>query len=288
MQENKSIYGIIGYPVEHSLSPLMHNVAFKTLGVDATYELFSLKNDELDKFFVDLRLPESPIFGLNVTVPYKEAVVKYLDGVTPFAEKVGAVNTILIDGDRKLTGYNTDAPGFLSHLTEIGFQIEGKRISILGAGGVSRAIIAALCLIKDRPESICVYDMVKEKTDRLLKDLGERIDVSIVKSAQSIDDLNIEIADFLINATPVGMHEGDPCLIEPEAFHSNMYVYDVIYNPEETVLLREAKARGAQVSNGLAMLYYQGVLAFQHWAGIDLSDEVKNIMRQGLEEGARR
>ena len=286
MSECKSLYGIVGYPVKHSLSPLMHNRAFTELGVDAEYKLFSLREDELDGFFKELREPESPIFGLNVTVPYKEMAVKYLDILTPFAGKVGAINTIVIDEDRKLTGYNTDAPGFLSHLTELGFQTKGKRVSILGAGGVSRAIIAALCLIEERPESILIYDMIKEKADRLVENLKERIDLSIVESVRSIDDLNIEISDFLINATPIGMHEGDPCLVEAEMFHSNMSVYDVIYNPQETALLKEAKGRGADVSNGLGMLYYQGVLAFQHWANIELDDDIKNKMRESLGEGA--
>jgi shikimate dehydrogenase len=234
-----------------------------------------------------LRDKESPIFGLNITVPYKETTLKYLDVLTPFAKKIGAINTIVIDEDRKLTGYNTDAPGFLSHLTELGFQTKGKHIALLGAGGVSRAIIAALCLIEEKPESIRIYDMVKEKADRLVEDLKERIDLSIVESVQSIDDLNIKMSDFLINATPVGMHADDPCLLEAELFHADMSVYDVIYNPSETVLLREAKEKGARVANGLGMLYYQGVLAFQHWANIELDDAIKNEMRKSLEEGAK-
>ena len=287
MSENRSLYGIVGYPVEHSLSPLMHNTAFAHLGVDALYKLFPLREDELDGFFEKLHDKESPIFGLNVTVPYKEMVLKYLDVLTPFARKVGAVNTIVITSDRKLVGHNTDAPGFLSHLAELGFQTGNKRVSILGAGGVSRAIIAALCLIEERPESIRIYDMVKEKADQLVEDLKERIDLSIVKSVRSIDDLDVDISDFLINATPVGMHEGDPCLLDAEMFHSNMSVYDVIYNPKETVLLRAAKEQGAHVSNGLGMLFYQGVLAFQHWANIELDDDIKNKMRESLEEGVR-
>ena len=288
MNERKSLYGIVGYPVEHSLSPLMHNAAFKELGVDASYGLFSLEEQALDGFFQKLRADDSEIFGLNVTVPYKETVIKYMDRLSPFAEKVGAVNTIVIDEKRKLTGYNTDAPGFLSHLAEIGFKTEEKKVAIIGAGGVSRAMIAALCLIKERPASIRIYDAVKNKAENLMDDLKRRIDVSIVKAAQSIDDLNIEIADFAINATPVGMKKNDPGLIDPQMFHPGMYVYDVIYRPAETTFLKEAKARGAQTANGLAMLYYQGVLAFQHWAGIELSDDVKRIMRRCLEEGACR
>lgn len=288
MSAQKSLYGIVGYPVDHSLSPLMHNAAFAQLGVDALYKLFPLKEEELDGFFKGLHEKESPVFGLNVTVPYKELVLKYLDTVTPFAQKVGAVNTIVIDSGRKLTGYNTDAPGFLAHLAELGFQTEGKRVSILGAGGVSRAMIAALCLIEEKPELIRIYDTVKGKAGRLIEDLKNRIDLSIVQEAESLDDLHIETSDFLINATPVGMHEGDPCLIEGGMLGPNMTVYDVIYHPEETRLLREAKARGARVSNGLGMLYYQGVLAFQHWANIELDERIKNKMRESLEEGARR
>jgi shikimate dehydrogenase len=285
MDEQKSLYGIIGYPVEHSLSPLMHNTAFKELGVEAVYKLFPLKEEDLDQFFEELRDKDNPIFGLNVTVPYKERVLKYLDTLTPFATKVGAVNTIAISEERKLTGYNTDAPGFLAHLTELGVETKGKKVAVLGAGGVSRAMIAALCLDEERPESIRIYDIVKEKAGCLVDDLKERIDLSIVESVRSLDDLNIEIADLFINATPIGMHKKDPRLIEAEVFHSKMFVYDVIYNPEETLLLKEAKERGADVSNGLGMLYYQGVLAFQHWANIEIDDCIKNKMRISLEEG---
>ena len=256
--------------------------------MEAAYELFPVKREELDVFFNGLRDPDSRIFGLNVTVPHKEAVMKYIDNIAPFATKVGAVNTIVVTQERKLIGYNTDAPGFLAHLTELGFPTQDKRIAIVGAGGVSRAIIAALCLIKERPHSIRLYDMVKEKADGLVNELKERIDLSIVESVHSLDDLEIDQSDFLINATPVGMHAGDPCPIDPQMLHADMMVYDVIYNPEQTVLLKEARARGAKTSNGLGMLYYQGVLAFQHWANIELDENIKNIMRQSLEQGARR
>src|SRR3989338_9118446 len=118
----KAIYGIIGFPLEHSLSPVMHNAAFTELGVDAEYKLFPLQEEALGDFFADLREKDSPIFGLNVTVPYKEAVIKYLDIISPFAQKVNAVNTIVISSERTLTGFNTDGPGFLTHLAELGFR----------------------------------------------------------------------------------------------------------------------------------------------------------------------
>lgn len=287
MDTYKTLFGIIGYPVEHSLSPLMHNTAFKELGVTASYELFSVKEDKLDNFFHELRDKENPIFGLNVTVPYKERVLDYLDKLAPFAQKVGAVNTIMITKNRELIGYNTDAPGFLAHLSELKFTTTDKRIALLGSGGSARAILATLCMIKERPQSIKIYNRTPSRAKALVDDLGERIDLSIVESVASIDDLNIELADLVINATSLGLKKDDECLIDKELLHSNMLVYDLVYNPMETKLLKLAKEAGAQVSNGLGMLFYQGVLAFQHWANVELDDDVKMKMRQSLEEGAR-
>jgi shikimate dehydrogenase len=287
MDENKPLYGIIGYPVEHSLSPLMHNTAFKELGVDAVYRLFPVEEGGLDRFFEELRDKESRIFGLNVTVPYKEKVIKYLDTLTPFAQKVGAVNTIVITGDRRLIGYNTDAPGFMAHLHELQFDTTNKRIALLGSGGSARAILATLCMIPERPQSIRIYNRTVSRTDELLTDLGERIDLSMVEPVMSVDDLNIELSDLLVNTTPLGLNKNDPCLVDEDLLHGNMLVYDLIYNPPETPLLKMARRRGARASNGLGMLYYQGVLAFQHWANIQLDDDVKSKMRKSLEEGVR-
>jgi len=287
MNKRKILFGIIGYPVEHSLSPLMHNKAFQELGIKASYQLFSVKEDKLDGFFQELRDKKNLIFGLNVTVPYKERVLDYLDTLAPFAQKVGAVNTIMITEDRKLIGHNTDAPGFLAHLNELNFTTTNKRVVLLGSGGSARAILATLCMIKERPESIKVYNRTPLRTDELIDDLGERIDLSIVESVRSIDDLNIELADLVINATSLGLKKDDACLIDKELLHRDMLVYDLIYNPVETALLKMAHEAGAQVSNGLGMLYYQGILAFQHWVDIQLDDDVKIKMRKSLEEGAR-
>lgn len=286
MDAQSAVYGIIGYPVAHSLSPLMHNAAFKELGVDAVYKLFPLQESELDKFFVDLHKLSSPIFGLNVTVPYKEAVLKYLDNITPLAQKIKAVNTIVITKERKLLGYNTDAPGFLAHLVELQFNTRDKRIAILGAGGSARAILAVLCMIPERPDSIKIYNRTPERLDNLLEDLGARIDTSIVEPVTSIDDLDIPGADLLINTTSVGLKPEDPGLVDEELIHRKLLVYDLVYNPPLTPLLKMAKARGARVANGLGMLYYQGVLAFQRWANVQLDDDVKLKMRRALEKGA--
>lgn len=282
--ENKATYGLIGQPLAHSLSPIIHNTAFAELHLDAVYKLFPLKADELDIFFADLKRASSPIFGLNVTVPYKESVLKYLDSLSPFARKVGAVNTIVILKERYLVGYNTDGPGFLAHLAELGVATSKKRVVMLGAGGAARAIISVLCLLPERPQAISIYDVDKAKANALIVDLGRQFDVSIAKVVNSIDDLRIEQADLLINATPVGMKKGDPQLVDKKFFRPGLFVYDLVYNPRETQLLKTAREQGSKVANGLGMLFYQGILAFQHWADVQLSPEVKEKIRGRLEE----
>ncbi|MFC1510078.1 shikimate dehydrogenase [Candidatus Omnitrophota bacterium] len=283
--ERQSTYGLLGYPVNHSLSPLMHNAAFEALEIDAVYKLFSREERELEDFFSDLKKDTSPIFGLNVTVPYKEKVIPFLDTLSPFAQKTGAVNTITISADRKLTGQNTDGPGFLSHLDELSVKTEDARVAIIGAGGASRAIIASLCLIVERPASISLFDIDRDKARILVDDLSSRMDASMVQVVSSIDDLDIPACDIVMNATPIGMKKTDPALFEPELLNANQFVYDVIYNPAETTFLSFAKACGARYSNGLGMLYFQGVLAFQHWAETQIDERVKMAMREALEDG---
>ncbi|MFA5260735.1 MAG: shikimate dehydrogenase [Candidatus Omnitrophota bacterium] len=287
MQQHNSIYGLVGNPVQHSLSPFMHNAAFQELGVDAVYKLFPLQEDELEVFFSDLKKDGSPIFGLNVTVPYKEKVLVYMDSLSPFAEKVGAVNTVVVSAKRKLTGHNTDGPGFLTHLTELGFDTTGKRVSILGAGGAARAIVTVLCLVPERPEAVFIYDIDHNKATALVQYLGRRFDTGLIEVVKSLDDLNLEISDLLINTTPIGMRTSDPCLLEGFQISQDMLVYDLIYNPAETRLLKWAKEQGAKTSNGLGMLFYQGVLAFQHWAEIQLDKSVKDKMWASLKTGLK-
>lgn len=287
MYEPPAIYGIIGYPLNHSLSPLMHNAGFKALKVNAVYKTFPLADDqELKLFMEDLREEGNPIYGLNVTVPYKEKVLPFLDGLDPFAEKVGAVNTVVITHQRKMHGFNTDGPGFLSHLSELGFGLKDKRVALLGAGGTARAILSVLCLINDRPESIKLYNRTVSHANDLIAELGQKMDMSLVQAVSNPDDLDLELADCLINTTPVGLKGENTLLIDPENLHANMLVYDVIYNPPVTALLRAAQAKGAQTANGLSMLYFQGILAFRHWAGMDIDEKYKKIMRQALMEGA--
>jgi len=283
--EPPAIYGIIGNPVAHSLSPVMHNAAFKALKVNAVYKLFPLEDEEELKLFMeDLKEADNPIFGLNVTVPYKEKVLPYLDSIDPLAEKIGAVNTLVIDHKRKIRGFNTDGPGFLSHLAELKFDLKDKRVVVLGAGGTTRAIVSVLCLLDPSPQCITIYNRTKAHADALVEQITTKIKTGIITVVERPQDLNIESADLLINTTNVGMKEGDPLLINPASLHKGMLVYDVIYSPPETDLLLEARQRQALTANGLGMLFYQGVLAFRHWADVEPDERVKKIMRQSLDK----
>jgi shikimate dehydrogenase len=285
-ETQRATYGLVGYPLGHSLSPVMHNTAFAALGVDAVYTLFPMKQEELLSFFKTLKEKDSHIFGLNVTVPHKENVLPMLDALAPFAQKVGAVNTIVITPDRRLIGHNTDGPGFLAHMTEEGFDPHDKRVAIMGAGGAARAIISALCLLPQRPRSIKLFDIDHERAHVLAHDLALRMDTACLEVVGSIDDLQMELAHMLINATPVGMKPTDPCLVSEELLQPGMLVYDLVYNPPETKLLAMAKARGARPVNGLKMLFYQGVLAFQHWSEAELPPQIKTKMWTALARAA--
>jgi shikimate dehydrogenase len=285
--EPPAIYGIIGNPVAHSLSPVMQNSAFKALKVNAVYKLFPLVDqEELKLFMEDLKEENNPIFGLNVTVPYKEDILPYLDTIDPLAEKIGAVNTLVIDHHRKIRGFNTDGPGFLSHLTELNVDLQGKRVAILGAGGTARAIISVLCLIPKGPERITLYNRTRANADSLIEEIGKKINTGIVAAVDEPEDLNIELADLLINTTNVGMNAADPLLIDPASLHNGMLVYDVIYNPAETKLLAQARLKKARTSNGLGMLFYQGVLAFWHWSNVELDERTKKMVRKSLENAS--
>lgn len=231
----------------------------------------------------DLKEDNNPIFGLNVTVPYKQDVLRYLDSIDPLAEKIGAVNILAIDHHRRISGFNTDGPGFLSHLTELNFNLTDKRVAILGAGGTARAIISVLCLLPQGPEHISLYNRTRSHAEALVQEIAKKINTDLVSVVEKSEDLNIELADLLINTTTVGMNADDPLLIDPSSLHKDMLVYDVIYSPLETKLLAQARLKKARTANGLGMLFYQGVLSFGHWSQVELDEGVKKIMRKTLE-----
>ena len=258
------ICGLIGDPVEHTMSPAMHNAAFKKLGLDYAYIAFRAKGTELDKAIAGMRALN--MRGLNVTIPHKVAVMKLLDKLDPLAEKIGAVNTIVND-DGVLTGYNTDATGFLQPPLEKGIEPEEKVIAILGAGGASRGISSILA---EHGARLVILNRNLERAEHLarqvFKNTGKTVTVAELSAANL--EQTIGKADILINATSVGMTPGsDETPVPANLLRRGLVVYDIVYNPVETRLLREAKAAGAETISGLDMLVWQGALAFEKWTG---------------------
>jgi shikimate dehydrogenase len=277
MSPTKKTYGLLGYPLGHSLSPKMHNAAFKVLGIDAEYKLFSLAPQYFDDFLT--HLDNSGISGLNVTVPYKEKVLDFveLDDENLYLRQLKAVNTMRFS-DGVWWGFNTDILGFSRHLKE-NFKPFMRKAALLGAGGAARAV--AYVLAKEKVSELAIFDIDKAKSEAIagmIKGLFPSIKIFAV---DSVAGLEINNKDFLINATPVGLKATDPVIVDESLLHKNLFVYDLIYNPAETKLLSLAKKAGCRVCNGLGMLLYQGVLSFEIWTGKKAPEE---IMRKALSE----
>jgi len=259
------IVKLIGYPVEHSRSPLMHNAAFQSLGLDFVYLLFSVKPSHLKEAVTGLRA--SNVAGANVTIPYKEEVMKYLDEITPEAKLIGAVNTIH-NREGKLIGYNTDGQGFItSLLTDGKVKLEGQKVFLMGAGGAGKAV--AVKLAERGVERLVITDKIVERAEALVGRLRENIpDCPVYAVAISSKEFAETISEstLLVNATPVGMKEGDPCVVDPEYLHKDLFIYDVIYN-RETPLIVAAKKRGLKALGGIEMLIHQGAASFEIWTG---------------------
>ena len=273
------VCGIIGDPIEHTMSPVMHNAAFKNKGVDYVYLPFRVKKEELGKAIEGMRALN--IRGLNITIPHKVAVIPFLDKLDPLADKIGAVNTI-VNNDGVLKGYNTDATGFLKALLERGIEPEGKNVVILGAGGASRAISFILA---ERGSNLVILNRTWDKA----KICADRIS-EIFQSEATALKLNRENlaaamsqADILVNATSVGMSPNiNETAVTSNLLRPGLVVFDIVYNPIKTRLRREAEAAGATVISGLDMLVWQGALAFEKWTGLKAPVE---LMREEIIKG---
>ena len=260
------IYGIFGYPVHHSLSPLMQNAAFRAKKIPAIYIPFETPPEALG---AALRgLAALGIRGVNLTIPHKERAVSYMDRLTPQAQKIGAVNTVKIERGA-LIGHNTDGEGFLSSLRhDLGMDPKGKVVGIIGAGGGAKAI--AVTLLAHGVEQVFLYNRSRNRLTGLayhLKKIFPSKKGSIF--AETIGNKKIRDLkgiDLLVQATSVGM-DGKSCLVEPSALHKGICVYDTVYYPEETPFLTLARRKGLPHANGLGMLLYQGALAFEWWTG---------------------
>ncbi len=274
-----TLFGLIGYPVKHSYSAGMHNAAFEHYGMSARYELFEVPLGGLETFFKST-VKERRIQGFNVTVPHKEKVAQFLTGqIAPMAEMVGAVNTIRVEPDGRFSGFNTDEPGFGLDLEERGVDLSGKKAVLLGAGGAAKAVALALAAL--HVEAIEVFDIIQEKARRLAERVRQfypDLDVRVTAEARL---LRLDEAGLFVNATPLGLNDGDPLPVDAAKLHAGLFVYDLIYNPGQTPLLKAAEAAGCRWANGLGMLLHQGCLAFEYWTG---RTAPVDLMRQALEK----
>lgn len=258
--------GLIGWPVEHSVSPAMHNAAFGALGLGWHYSLLPAPPGEVGAVLSGLK--SRGFKGANVTVPHKQAVMPYLDEISDTAQATGAVNTIAVRGGR-LVGYNTDSGGFLAALREARFEPPGRRALVMGAGGGARAVVYALA---GAGCTVAICNRTAQRAVQLahdMQELGFPSPVTPVPGTTSLEDLDLASYDLLVNATSVGMwpHEGASPWPEALPLPSHWTVFDLVYNPRETRLLAQAREGGAKLVGGLGMLFHQGALAFELWTG---------------------
>lgn len=262
----KKLVGIIGYPISHSVSPAMHNAAFKHLGLDWEYLPFEVKPEDLEKKVKGLK--EKGLIGFNVTLPYKEAIIPLLDEVTKLPKIIGAVNTVKNEGGN-LVGYNTDGAGFIESLKiDAGFKKPGgKKVVLLGAGGAAKAV--AVMLASEGIKELAITDIDLKRAEALTDYMGSYFDMSVICAKPKSDELkrSLKEADLIINATPIGMHpKEDQCPIDENTeLRVQSTVFDLVYNPPETKLMKIAKSKGAKAINGLGMLVRQGAIAFTIW-----------------------
>ncbi len=276
------LIGLIANPIRHSKSPIMHNTAFEALGLDYVYLVFEVDDHNLKDAVTGLRAMN--VRGFNVSYPNKKPIMQYLDEILPAGRLCQAVNTVINDNGR-LIGTSTDGEGYMRALRENGIDMQGKKMTLLGAGGAATAIAMQAGL--DGVGEISIFnrqDAFWETAVENAKKLNEQTSCkATVHHLEDLADLKKEIADsvLLANATNVGFgNQIGQCLIPDASYlRSDLIVTDVIYSPEETALLAMAKAAGCRTMNGINMMLYQGAAAFKYWTGKDMPiDKVKKVL----------
>jgi len=259
--------GLLGHPVGHSVSPAMHNAAFRSQQMSAVYGAFDVEPGQLRAAIDGVRA--LGFLGLNVTIPHKEAVMEFLDEVAPTARQVGAVNTIVNRGGR-LMGYNTDGWGFISSLEEHRIRVAGVNAVILGAGGAARAVALHLALAGVR--RLTISNRTPQRAEALAQDVqpaAPHVKVDAVEALSPEERVALMDAGLVVNCTPLGMHPNEAAspVQEINLLPQGAVVYDTVYRPLETRLLREARIRGLHTVSGLSMLVHQGACAWEYWFG---------------------
>ncbi|MCL6471945.1 MAG: shikimate dehydrogenase [Firmicutes bacterium] len=280
------VTGIIGYPLTYTLSPLMHNRAFNICSLNYVYVPFVVEQKDLKNAIEGLKALN--IKGVNVTMPHKEAVLNMLDGLSEQARLIGAVNTINNE-DGYFIGYNTDSAGFLNSLMEEGFDPANKTAIIIGTGGAAKAVAVALAQAGVREIAVIGRSATKAQDVKTrITDANRYILVKTLTFEENLADI-FKKGELIVNATPVGMKESGGLLPVPLKYiNAEHFIYDLIYTPQETALIKAARDKGARAINGLGMLVYQAAEAFEIWTGVSAPiDEMRQALIHGLKSGER-
>ncbi len=277
-------FAVIGHPISHSLSPLMHNSAFKLLGLDCNYEMLDIEPASLRRKFERFR--EHKWGGFNVTIPHKEKIISFLDEIVPEAQAVGAVNTV-VNHNKKLIGYNTDVIGVERSLSNYRENIEGKMCTIMGSGGVARSVAYVLTR-KIRPKKITFSALIPEQADALIKSIGStNVQFNVIQCTDAALETAVRNSVLIVNATDVGMFPNvlNSPLPNQNWLSSTNIVFDLIYRPLNTRLLSDTQAVGAKTIDGLGMFIHQGAAAFQLWTGLEMPvEQIRKILENKLTE----
>ena len=270
---------VVANPIKHSISPFIHNQAFEATNTNGVYLAWEVEATDLAETVANIRRYQ--MFGINLSMPYKEQVIPYLDQLSEEARLIGAVNTV-VNREGTLIGYNTDGKGFFKSLPS--FKISRKRLVLLGAGGAAKAILAQAILDGVSQISIFVRSSSMEKTRPYLEKIqnatGFRVDLFALEDVQDLQD-SITKADLLVNATSVGMDGSSQPIPTSIVLPEKLLVADVIYQPFETPFLKWAKEQGNQSINGLGMLLYQAAEAFELWTGKEMpTDQIWESLKQ--------
>ena len=270
---------VVANPIKHSISPFIHNSAFEATNTNGVYLAWEVDAAELAETVANIRRYQ--MYGINLSMPYKEQVIPYLDQLSAEACLIGAVNTV-VNREGTLIGYNTDGKGFFKSLPS--FKISKKRLVLLGAGGAAKAILAQAILDGVSQISVFVRSSSIEKTRPYLEKIqnatGFRVDLFALEDVQDLQD-NITQADLLVNATSVGMDESSQPIPTSIVLPEKLLVADVIYQPFETPFLKWARNQGNQSINGLGMLFYQAAEAFELWTGKEMpTDQIWELLKQ--------
>ncbi|MEH7112002.1 shikimate dehydrogenase [Neobacillus niacini] len=272
----KKLFAVLGDPIGHSMSPIMHNALLSYYEIDAHYLPFKVKTEDLSAAIKGLKA--IGISGFNVTVPHKSSIIPFLDDVDPLALSIGAVNTV-VNENGNLIGYNTDGLGFIKGLEPFITSFTDKKLLIIGAGGGARAIYFTLAKMKP-----LVVDIANRTINKAVE-LIEACPFDTTSKALSLEEAGQQLAeyDIVIQTTMIGMYPNISELpLSLENLRAQSLVCDIIYNPLETQFLKEAKQKDATIQNGIDMFVYQGALAFEKWTGIfpDVNRMKENVLRQ--------